>query len=161
MSYDGDHFLFVFSLSVFLLIVSVLSLYWGGGGKAEAALSDVQLSRITGPDILRQLWHTRRLPAMASTGIKSKQETKSACYCVCSKLWHSMCLQCFLSVAVCFSVVPLGLYLNQRLDVGTTIAFCLLSRPIRNCLSECVWLAPRRQTLSGVWLWLNSIPLFT
>lgn len=32
-----------------------LSLYPGGGGEAEATLSDVQLSRIAGPDIFCQL----------------------------------------------------------------------------------------------------------
>ena len=60
--------------------------------------------------------------------------------------------------------VPLGSSLNQGLDVGTTVAFCIVClwcRPIRNRLSECCWLAPQRQTLSGVWQWLNNIPRVT
>lgn len=85
-------------------------------------------------------------------------KTQRVCFTVCSS--HNMyvfSLQQF----VCFQLVPLVLYLNQRLDVGTTVAFCLLIRPIWNPPSESVWLAPQRQALSDVWLWLNSIPLFT
>lgn len=40
-------------MQVFLLLL--FCFYEGGGGEAEAALSDVQLSRVPGPDLLCQL----------------------------------------------------------------------------------------------------------
>lgn len=79
MMSHGDHH---FNLFVFSTYLGHFPLCEGGGGEAEAALPDVQLGRLAGPDVLRQLYHTHRLPAMASTSIKSKQETGSVFYCV-------------------------------------------------------------------------------
>lgn len=80
--YHHRHFPVKFK-SVCLCHACALSLCWGGGGEAEATLSDVQLGRITGTDVLCQLRHTRGLPAMVSAGIESKQETKKkVCHCV-------------------------------------------------------------------------------
>lgn len=44
----------------------------GGGGEAEATLSDAQLSRFSGPDVLCKLRHPGGLPTVVSTGIKGK-----------------------------------------------------------------------------------------
>lgn len=41
----------------------------GGGGEAEAALSDVQLRRVTGADVLCQLRHAGGLPEVAAAGL--------------------------------------------------------------------------------------------
>lgn len=82
------------SCSEFIPIISVCYL-WGGGGEAEAALSDVQLRWVTGADILCQLWHSRRLPAMASAGLKSKWKA-SVCHCVYIKLYMLNDLNIFL-----------------------------------------------------------------
>lgn len=138
--------------------ICVLLLYWGGGGQAEATLSDVQLSRITGADILCQLWHTGRLPAMASAGIKSK--TQRVCVSVCvgtiyiaRVFWQQQ--------FVCFQLALLSLCWNLRLDVGATLALYLLGRPIRK---QPLWvrlIGSTEANSQGIWLWLNNTPLFT
>lgn len=50
-----------------------LLFFGGGGGEAEAALSDVQLRRIPGADLLRQLRHAGGVSEVAAAGLKGKQ----------------------------------------------------------------------------------------
>ena len=157
MSNDNHHVPFVFCLPVFLLIVSVYCLcieveevrrrqhclmFSSAGSQAQTYFVNFD----TLADYQR--WHRQ------ASKVSWRQRV---CVTLCA--WHNMC---FLSAAVClFALVPLGFCLNQSLTVGTTVAFCRLSLPIRNRLSECVWFAPQRKTLSGVWHWLNSVTLLT
>lgn len=160
MNNDNQHFPCVFSLSVFLLIVSVCCLcieveevkrrqhclmFSSAGSQAQTYFVNFD----TLADYQR--WHRQ-----ASKVSRRQKE------CVLLCVQDTICVSHVFSQQqlVCLHSVPPGLYLNQRLDVRTTVAFCLSSWPIRSRLSECVWLAPQRQTLSSVWLWLNSIPLF-
>lgn len=152
---------FVFSLPVFLLIVSVYCLcieveevkrrqhclmFSSAGSQAQTyfvnfdALADYQR------------WHRQ--------ASKVSQE-KKACVLLCACRTQYVSPRWFDAASVCFLFVPLGSYLNPRLAVGTAVVFRLLSCSIRNRLSECVWFAPQKQPLSGVCHWLNRILLTT
>lgn len=153
MSNYNHRFSFVFSLPVFLLIVSVYCLcieveevkrrqhclmFSSAGSQAQTYFVNFD----TLADYQR--WHRQ------ASKVSKRKTVCVNCVCRTQYVSHDS-----------FLLVPLGFCWNQRLDVGTTVVFCLLSHPIRNRLSECVWLARQRQTLSGVWHWLNSIPLVT
>ena len=152
LSNDNHRFPFVSSLPVFLLIVSVYCLcieveevkrrlhclmFSSAGSQAQTYFVNF--------DTLADYQRWQRQASKV-------RDNKRVCCCVC----RTQCVR-----FVCFLVSPSGLVLKSESGCWG-LQFCLSSRPIRNRrLSECVWLAPQRQTLSSVWLWLNSIPRFT